>query len=112
MKHFGRFTASSSEIEDFIFATVHGKKQTSDRLSNNRLRNAKARLNITLKMWEEDMSSGLLSVDELLNDKYLDFPYIQKIISKIKLYKNEIHNRSILKNNMYKLMIKPKLLCL
>lgn len=114
LQHFARFTASEQEIEDYINATVHGKTGERDKLSNNGLRHAKARLNVTIALWVEDLSIGLLSFEELLEDPQLQHPYIQRIIETLQpTYRGADATlcTEILKQNIYHIMSKHLQVC-
>lgn len=114
LQHFARFTASDEDVKDYIEATVHGKTTLGDKLSSNKLRHAKARLNMTIAMWVEDLSTGLLSFDELLEDPQLQSPYIQRIIETLRpsyLGESATFFREVLKDNIYHIMSKQLQLC-
>lgn len=73
--------ASVPEIQDYIEATVYGKRTVEDKLSTNPLRHAKQRLNVNVTMWRKDIIGGLLSVEEFKD--YFSDPFGKKLIDSI-----------------------------
>lgn len=63
---------TDEHVEEYINATVHGKGE-GGKLSTNPLVTAKQRLEVTLAMWKEDLTIGLLSFQELLDDATCEF---------------------------------------
>jgi hypothetical protein len=63
--HFG---GKPEDARDYISATVHGHRTTSDKLSGNSLRIAKTKLDRNVKMWREGLEEGLLAPWELEED--------------------------------------------
>lgn len=76
------FTPTQEEIEQYIRHTVHGSKEISGKLNqeSNRLFVAKRMVDISVKAWREDLTRGLLSTAELLEDA-ANCLYEQKLIS-------------------------------
>lgn len=72
---------TNDHIEEYINATVYGKGQ-GGKLSTNPLVTAKQRLEVTLAMWKEDLTVGLLSFQELLDDATCEFE--KKLIHSIR----------------------------
>ena len=85
--NFGGFEPTNAEIEDYISATVFGKKETTDKLSTNRLRNAKTSLDRSVKMWREDLegkiSGGypLLRPDEMM--EWFTDPFGESLVKSV-----------------------------
>lgn len=114
LQHFARFTATEDDVQEYIAATVHGDTKEKDKLSQNKLRHAKARLNMTIAMWTEDISTGLLALSELIEDPQLQYPYVQRIIATLQpTYRGEDATlcRDILKQNIYHIMSKQLQVC-
>jgi hypothetical protein len=81
-KHF-RANPDEKEIEEYIGWTVQGEKGNKDgKRDNNSLFQAKRRLDMTIKMWAEDMKEGILGYWELEED--LGCPYFNKILLTIR----------------------------
>jgi hypothetical protein len=74
------FTPTAGEIEDYIHHTVHGGGiDTKDKFSSNRLRNAKQKMDLTIKMWIHDMyPPKFLKEDDMYNH-----PYGKKMIDSV-----------------------------
>lgn len=92
---------TNEHIEEYIQATVHGKGK-SGKFSTNPIIQAQQRLGITTSFWKEDMVSGIVSYEELIEDATCD--YERELITSIrdsvtakyranvlKLYKNLQH---------------------
>lgn len=75
----GEFTPTEEESEEYIKATVFGGKVLGTAF-NNRLFQARRRFHISLKAWQEDMSLGILKINELLSDEKLKHPYLNKVL--------------------------------
>lgn len=83
IKFFCKKVPTEQEIEEYINVTVHGLgKEFQDKFSLNILRNGKQRMQVSMAMWKEDLTRGLLSVDELKDD-FKDYPYGLKIVDSI-----------------------------
>ena len=65
-------TITDEHIEEYINSTVYGKGD-GGKMSKNPLITAKQRLEITLALWKEDLTIGLISFQELLDDATCDF---------------------------------------
>jgi len=78
------FTATDEEKIGYINETVHGVKQPPRtwNIPGNKLCEAKRMVDITIKMWIEDLKTGMLSVDELKED-FADSPHGLKLIDSI-----------------------------
>lgn len=64
-KEFGNsFVPTEEECQEYINHTVHGGKRNED----NRLFMAKRGLDISIKMWRDDLVIGQLGVNELSED--------------------------------------------
>lgn len=95
------FTATDEEKIGYIQETVHGIKQPARmwNVPGNRLCEAKRLVDITIKMWIEDLKTGMLSLDELRED-FVDSPHGLKLIDSIAKYymtePDEIYLRMIM----------------
>lgn len=68
--------------------------------NQNSLGIAKSRLNISASSWKEDLTIGLLGIDELLEDESLKSPYFTKFIdSLMKSIDKEYRIKVFRKNN-------------
>lgn len=81
IKYFSKQKPSEQEIEEYINCTVKGIHDKEGKLNNNKLFQAKRKLDINIKMWKEDLRDGMLSVNELLED--FNHIYFKKIIKTI-----------------------------
>jgi hypothetical protein len=97
LEAYGKFNATESEKQEYINITVHGKGKTDqDKFSTNRLRNCKQKLNVMIDTWREDVTVGLLSVEELRET--FPHPYFQKIVDRIvesvtPTYRRSLHHK-------------------
>lgn len=69
------FGGKQEDKEKYIERVVYGKNK-----EDNSLFQAKRRLDITIKMWQEDLKTGIITKRELLVDAD---PYLTKIINSI-----------------------------
>lgn len=76
---------TQEEIDEYIKATVLGIGQMSSGALNNGKRNrlfdAKRKLDINIKMWREDLTTGMLGADELKED--FNCEYGNKLVNSI-----------------------------
>jgi hypothetical protein len=77
------FEPTQEEIEQYIEYTVHGVAKTIERYGNavgqdNRLIRNQRLLNMSISMWKQDLTTGLLSAEDLLED--YTSPYGQKMV--------------------------------
>lgn len=72
---------TDKHVEEYINATVYGKGE-GGKMSSNPLVSAKQRLEVTLALWKEDLTLGLISFQELLDDATCEFE--KKLIYSIK----------------------------
>lgn len=87
-RHMGTsFTPTEDEKKEYVMKTVHG---VGNRLNlglsentENRIEIAKRVLDISIKMWTEDMQKGLLSHWEL-TDGFDNHPYAIRIVNRIR----------------------------
>lgn len=70
--------ATVEEMDDYISKTVHGKI-TDGNNDTNRLFQAKRRLDMTVKMWTEDLREGLVMHTELTDGS----PFIDRVMNGI-----------------------------
>lgn len=76
---------NQEEVEDFINVTVYGKDSVyhkEDVLNRNFLLESKRFLEITIGMWREDLTLGMLGVEELRNE-WPDSRYAQNLITSL-----------------------------
>lgn len=83
MAQFGGFDPTEEEIAAYIDHTVRGGKVLAARDDANRLMQAKRNLDMTIKMWIEDLSSGLLRLDELQRDPAFAHPWAQRMLETV-----------------------------
>jgi len=77
-----KFIPTEEEVIEFVNVTTYGKEPNSDSEFggvNNRLLQGKRRLNLSIKMWEEDW--GIYIFESEL--KEFNHPYIDKVINTI-----------------------------
>lgn len=80
--HFAdKYIPSKEEREEYIKVSVLGVDKQSIK-DDNKILQAKRTLDITLKMWRQDLTIGLLGADELQED-FKDFPYGLKLIDSV-----------------------------
>lgn len=97
------FIATDEEKIGYINETVHGIKQPKKmwNVQGNKLCEAKRMVDITIKMWIEDLKTGMLSLDELRED-FIDSPHGLKLINSIAKHymtePDEIYLRMIIDN--------------
>lgn len=78
------FIPTETEIENYINQTVYGKKENAlfAWSSSNRISVSKRQFDISIKMWIDDLSSGLLSIDELY-EEYGQHPFGKKLVHSV-----------------------------
>jgi len=89
--------------ENYILSTVLGKKKMStgglDSGETNKLFDAKRRLDMNIKMWREDLTNGLLSVNELKED--FDCEYGNRLVNSIIKSVTKDYRKDILSKGIY-----------
>lgn len=85
IKYFSSGTVTSADKEDYINHTVLGiKKNNKGKFDfDNPLFQAKRSLDISIKLWQEDLFEGLLGIRELLED-FNHHPYAYKVLDAIR----------------------------
>lgn len=78
IEHFVRSEVSKEDKEEFCNVTARGGKGM---FTDNPLLNAKRKLDITVKMWREDLCNGHLAVFELQED--FTCPYGKRVINSV-----------------------------
>lgn len=96
------FIPTEKEKIEYINETVYGQKTNGNRISEN-----KRILDITIKMWREDIVNGIILIDELYDDAELkQFPYAIKVIDSVvksldfKKYKSGMGSANITAKNI------------
>ena len=72
-------TVHEHHIGDYIKTTTQGST-VEDKLSNNPLREAKQRFDVTVAMWREDLINGLISYDELAEEAH---PFQLRVVNSL-----------------------------
>lgn len=81
LKTWSKNQVTDSDVSEFVLVTTKGIGK-SGKFSSNPLVIAQYRLGVTMKMWEEDLQIGLITINELIEEAYND--YEKNLIYKIR----------------------------
>lgn len=81
------FNGDEKDTEQYLNWTVNGKNKGDSKFDDNKLFQAKRKLDIMVKLWTEDMQKGQLAYWELLED----FGYCEYVKRLVKSIRKGIH---------------------